>query len=150
MKASNREHRLFNPRRIVAVLLMASLAGLLFSQGGCTTKVPPPTAPPPSGPSVVPDSVQSIFNANCLSGCHEGNNALANLNLEPDNAYSALIDVASQSCAPLVLVRPFKADSSCLVERMKDPQGSMPPSGMLSPQEIATVENWVNQGAGSP
>ncbi len=135
-------------RWAAAMLVLWVVATL--SQAACTTKVPTPTAPPPQGPSLVPDSVQVIFTDNCaFSGCHAGASPAGGLDLGPDSSFAALVGVPSQSCSPLVRVRPSRPDSSCLMLRLTGavaPQ--MPLGGSPTPAQTAVVRGWIEQGAG--
>lgn len=133
-----------------ATLIGWSMLGLLVHLG-CTEKVPAPSAPRPQ-PAVVPDSVQVIFTANCaLSGCHAGGAPAGGLDLTGERAYGALVGVASNSCAPLLRVKPYQPDSSCLVKRVEGqvtPQ--MPLGGSLTSGERAVIRGWIQQGAATP
>ncbi len=122
--------------------------GPTLLQVACTRKV---TAPVPFSPPVsfvVPDSVQSIFDDNCV-GCHAGASPAGGLDLSPDSSFAALVDVPSLSCSPLVRVRPSEPDNSCLMLRLTGattPQ--MPLGGQLTTAQIDVVRGWIEQGAG--
>ena len=111
---------------------------------------PPPPVPPPPPPPPPPFSpVQIIFNQRCTS-CH---GSASGLNLA-SNARANLVNVASNACAGNVRVVPSSAATSCLFLRVVGTTvGSRMPLGCtagncLSPDQIDTIEAWINGGAG--
>ena len=136
-------------KKCTAVMFLSTIAGLLVL-GACTDKLPTPPPPTPATPTV-PDSIQTIFDASCLSGCHNGGSPAANLDLSTaEISYASLINIPSASCSPLMQVRPFKPDSSCIILRMTGATPpSMPPLGTLPAPEINAVNSWILQGAPS-
>jgi len=136
------------PRRHAAIAAGIALGAVLLS-GGCTTKFkPPPSAPGLTGPLVTPDSVQLVFDNNCIS-CHSGSSPAAGQDLSADSSYSMIVNHVSFRCAPLMRVLPFDPDNSCLMRRITGrtlPQ--MPLGGpALTPADTSTIYNWIKQGA---
>jgi cytochrome c5 len=84
--------------------------------------------------------VQPIFEAKCLT-CHSGASAIAGLHL--DTAAGVLRGSAEH---PVVV--PGNSQKSVLAQRVSDTTGNqMPPTEPLSKEQIATIVNWINQGA---
>ena len=99
--------------------------------------------------------VQPIFVKRCaIGGCHSLGRQQAGLVLTVDSAYAALVDRPSTLRPGAVRVRPFHADSSWLID-MVGPDATrrggisrMPlASTPLTPNQIATLVNWIDQGA---
>lgn len=87
------------------------------------------------------NEVLPILVSNCtMSGCHNASSAQDGVVLE---SYSSLM--ASN------VVNPYNASDSDIIEALleSDPDKHMPPppSASLSPQQITTISNWINQGA---
>jgi mono/diheme cytochrome c family protein len=83
--------------------------------------------------------VQPIFNT--CTACHKGSAAPAGLHL--DTAAGAL----AGSNAGRVII-PGNSKGSLLVQRVSDTTGNqMPPSDMLSKEQIKIITDWVDQGA---
>ena len=138
--------RVVNTTRISGLAFL--LLGGILALGACTEEFPPPMQPPVA-PDAVPDSVQTVFATNCLGGCHSGSGTPgAPLDLSTaEKSYSSLVNVAGTSCGPLLLVKPFESAMSCNNLRMKDVGNPMPPSGIIAADQIAIVDDWVDQGA---
>ncbi|HEX5431194.1 MAG TPA: DUF1592 domain-containing protein, partial [Bryobacteraceae bacterium] len=84
--------------------------------------------------------VQPILNENCTA-CHKGANAPAGLHLD------SATGVLKGSDNGKVIV-PGNAKDSVLAQRISDKTGNqMPPGGPLTGAQIATITNWINQGA---
>ena len=84
------------------------------------------------------NDVIPIFSNSCsLSGCHNTGGIAPDLS--PVNAYTNLFLYS--------LVDTADAESSPIYQVMSSPNDPMPPSGILSPIEIATVLAWIKQGA---
>ena len=84
--------------------------------------------------------VQPILDTNCI-GCHKGSSAPANLRL--DSPAGVLIGSDSGK-----VVIPGNSKDSLLAQRISDTNGNqMPPNGPLSKDLIATIVNWIDQGA---
>jgi len=85
--------------------------------------------------------VQPIFNT--CAACHIGPSASAGLHL--DTAAGAM----SGSNSGRVII-PGNSKGSLLVQRISDTNGNqMPPSDMLSKEQIKIITDWVDQGAKS-
>jgi hypothetical protein len=83
--------------------------------------------------------VQPIFNT--CAACHIGPSASAGLHL--DTAAGAL---AGSNAGPVII--PGNSKTSMLVKRITDTTGNqMPPSDMLSKEQIKIITDWVDQGA---
>ncbi len=84
--------------------------------------------------------VQPIFTENCTL-CHKGANAPSGLRLD------TAAGVLSGSSSGKVVI-PGNSKQSVLVQRISDTTGNqMPTSGPLTKQQIATIVNWIDQGA---
>jgi mono/diheme cytochrome c family protein len=84
--------------------------------------------------------VQPILDNNCI-GCHSGSSASAGLSL--DSAALVLRGTPNEK-----VVVPGDVTKSVLIQRISDTTGNgMPPEGPLTKQQIATITNWVAQGA---
>jgi hypothetical protein len=93
--------------------------------------------------------VQAVFDRSCAaSECHSGRFPAAGLDLSRDSSYARLVDVPSFACDPLVRVRPYRPDSSCLVQRLSGEVGpQMPAGGTITAAELATIRHWIEVGA---
>jgi hypothetical protein len=99
--------------------------------------------------------VRPIFVKRCATGgCHSLGMQQAGLVLTADSAYAALVDRPSTLRSGLVRVRPFHADSSWLIDMVgpdAERRGGRPrmplASTPLTPNQIATLVNWIDQGA---
>jgi mono/diheme cytochrome c family protein len=84
--------------------------------------------------------VQPIFNQSCTL-CHKGSSAPAGLKLDSPAGLFA----GSESGKVII---PGNAKESLLAQRISDTTGAqMPPTGSLKAADIATIVNWINQGA---
>lgn len=115
-----------------------------------------PIGTPPTGTDVtLSGHVQPIFTANCaLSGCHAGGSPALGQNLSSGQTHANVVNVPSQEAPALMRVRPFEPDSSYLVHKIQDTQGSvggsglrMPVGGSLTADQIATIRAWITAGA---
>lgn len=136
-------------RSQTAACYVLLVAGLLAA--GCTEKLkPPPNAPMgPTGSLFTPDSVQVIFDTNCL-GCHSGGaDAAAGQDLSPDSSYRMIVDHLSIKCAPLDRIEPFHPELSCLMGRITGRVTPRMPLGAaaLSAADTTTIHNWIVAGA---
>jgi hypothetical protein len=94
----------------------------------------------PAGTIDYAKQVQPILNNNC-TGCHKGVSAPANLRL--DSAAGVL-----QGSDSGKVVIPGNSKASLLAQRISDMSGDqMPPSKPLAKDLIATITNWIDQGA---
>jgi hypothetical protein len=135
-------------------------AWALFLAGGCANF--DSTTDPAFGlsdvvvatPSFSAD-IQPIFTRRCsIGGCHSLATAQAGLTLVPGASYESLVGVPSRLRPEFVRVAPFDPANSWLVRMIgPDPSGRfgrqrMPLSSMpLTANQIATIVNWIEQGA---
>ena len=99
------------------------------------------------------DDVQAIFDANCTS-CHSGTSPSAGMDLSGD-AYSTIVDVASDDVASMDLVEPFDSANSYLFHKIAGTQSSVGGSGQqmprgaspLSTSDQTLIETWIDEGA---
>lgn len=111
-----------------------------------------PVAPPPAGPTTVPDSVsfknhiQPIFSARCaVSGCHVSPNPRAGLILTEGVAWANIVNVPAQNFTG-IRVSPFDPDNSILWLLLESNQ--MPAKGgPLTSVQKQTIKKWIVQGA---
>jgi hypothetical protein len=135
-------------RLAVPALAIALVVAVL--EYGCTTKVkPPPNAPGlPVGPLLTPDSVQIIFDTNCI-GCHSGPSPPAGMDLSADSSYSMIVSRVSIKCNPLFRIKPFDPMNSCLMSRISGRVLPRMPLGLpaIPPADTSTIRNWIQSGA---
>jgi mono/diheme cytochrome c family protein len=98
-----------------------------------------PSQPPAAQVDFAKD-VQPIFTENCTM-CHAGDDAIAGLHLDTGAGVLKGSDSGK-------VITPGDAANSALVKRITEK--TMPPGGALSDKDIATITNWVNQGAKIP
>ena len=99
--------------------------------------------------------IQPIFTARCATAsCHNLATQQLGLNLQAGYAYDEIVDVESPSSHEMPYIRPFDPDSSWLVRMIQaDPERRFFTERMplgrapLTPNQIATIINWVNAGA---
>ncbi len=91
------------------------------------------------------NDVQPIFDQNCTS-CHPSS---GNLDLTSANSYSQLVNVDASGFSGKRVV-PGDADHSVLFKKI-DGSGAygsnMPLGGSLSATQIATIKQWIDEGA---
>lgn len=101
------------------------------------------------------DDIQEIWDANCVSACHEpGGTAESTLDLS-GNAYDNIVSAASTQAPGKSLVEPGSADESYLIHKLRGTQveagglgASMPSGGTSLPDAtIVMIEDWINAGA---
>ncbi len=96
-----------------------------------------------------------IFANKCATtGCHSGDTPVSGMNLSPGFAFLNIVGVAPTTplgqSSGFNRVEPFLPAESHLVERINSTEDGvrMPLSGdSLSPAEIATIEQWITEGA---
>ena len=145
--------RTFRASRRVSPALAFLIAGLALSS--CTNKITRPTGggPPGMKMAVTPDSVQSIFTANCaLANCHLGSDAPFGEQLQAGSSYESTVGVPSSEQPSLLRIEPGNAADSYLVRKIDgDPRitGQQMPLGAppLSNSLRDVIRNWVDQGA---
>ena len=100
--------------------------------------------------------VQPILTARCATGgCHSAASRQSGLDLTPAASYDALVNQISVSSSERLLrVKPGDAANSWLVRRIEaDParREHLPRMPLaitpLTDNQIATIVNWINQGA---
>ena len=100
------------------------------------------------------NDVQPIFTAHCATAmfCHTGPSPAQGMNLSAGMAYAAIVGVPSMEVPALDRVAPSDPANSYLVRKINGGPsilGSQMPLGgpVLSAADIATITNWVQQGA---
>jgi hypothetical protein len=99
--------------------------------------------------------VVPIFERRCaIGGCHSVGTRQASLVLVRDSAHTELVGRPSVLVAGEVLVRPGDAMNSWLAIVISDDavrRNGVPRmplgSGPLTPNQVATIRNWINRGA---
>lgn len=99
--------------------------------------------------------IQPILDKRCsIGGCHSLASAQAGLVLHASVSHGSLVGVASSLRPSFVRVVPFDAGSSWLVriigsdDEARFGHQRMPlSSAPLTPNQIATIVNWIEQGA---
>lgn len=123
------------------------IAGLAYGFAFQTQKTPPP--PPPADLIKLTAGVSEIFQQSCATaGCHRGQYAKKQLNLEADKFMTALVDVVSKQVDSLKLVDRTNPQKSYLLMKIRGDKGMLadrmpidaPP---LTSEALKTVEKWV-------
>ena len=109
--------------------------------------------------------VFALVSGGCATGgyCHAAGGGLSKLSLNDQaKAYTDLVGTTAMGnampgsdktgCAMSMLmrVRPGDPDNSLLVQKLEGKQtcgGEMPPGGMLKPEELKLVRDWIAAGA---
>lgn len=140
--------------------MRAAVIGVLVAAGGCAdfqSTTDPAFGLPDEvieAPSFAGD-IQPIFDRRCsIGGCHSLATAQGGLTLVASASYESLVDVPSRLRPQFDRVEPFDPASSWLV-RMIGPDPAlrlghqrMPLSSVpLTPNQIQTIVNWIDQGA---
>lgn len=111
-----------------------ALLVLIVGCGSPRPAAPAASTPPPSAPAGVSfaKDIRPILAANCL-GCHDGTpSAKSKYDL-------------SKYDGVMTKIVPGQPDSSRLFTMLD--QGRMPPGGRLEAARIASVRNWIAEGA---
>lgn len=91
----------------------------------------------------------SVFKSSCaFTSCHGG--GAGGLNLQPDKAYDALVNVESTNVPGQKRVVPNDPDNSLLLKVFEGPVGKveqMPKGGELPQEKRDLVRAWIQQGA---
>jgi hypothetical protein len=154
------EPRLTTPAQTVMRVLVATLLFAITLAWGCAdfeSTVDPTGGLPDvevANPSFAND-IQPIFTARCaMGGCHSVNTGRAELVLVAGHAYDSIVNKRSYLNSALDRVEPGDAASSWLVIMIEDDDNArlhyarMPLGGQpLTPNQIATIVNWVENGA---
>lgn len=85
--------------------------------------------------------IQPILNQECTS-CH--NPSEVDPDLREGFAYESLMNLPEESIVP------GNAEASELMEMLEWEEGSdnpMPPAGPMTPEKIALIRQWINEGA---
>jgi hypothetical protein len=100
--------------------------------------------------------IQPIWDTKCVAGCHI-ESGIAQTNgpiLTAEKSYGELIDVPSKTVNGIVQVKPGDPTTSYLWHKVNGTQANvgglglqMPQGGMLSAEELATIEAWIVAGA---
>lgn len=86
------------------------------------------------------DDVQPLLNTHCAT-CHSGSTPSGGL------VVASLEDLLAGGDSGPALVAGL-ADNSLLVQRLEgEAYGVMPPTGALAPGAVATVRQWIDEGA---
>ncbi len=154
------EPRTTTPAHRVMRLLVAALLTAITLAWGCAdfeSTIDPTGGLPDvevANPSFATD-IQPIFTRRCaIGGCHTVNSLRADLVLSPGHAYDSIVNKPSFLNPALDRIEPGDAASSWLVLMIEEDEDArlhyprMPLGGQpLTPNQIATIVNWVENGA---
>lgn len=143
--------------RFAHLPIACMLASLTFACADFDSAVDPAFGLPDvvvASPSFSTD-IQPILDRRCsIGGCHSLATAQAGLTLEATASYESLVGVPSTLRPQFLRVAPGDAANSWLVRMIgSDPAARfglqrMPLSSLpLTPNQIATIINWIDQGA---
>jgi mono/diheme cytochrome c family protein len=101
--------------------------------------------------------VQAIWDANCAgSGCHTDGGEKGGLTLSEGESYGNLVGVAAVGAAMDLVTTSGNTDDSYLWQKLMGTQtdvggsgSTMPLGPELTSDQLATVETWILDGAGS-
>jgi hypothetical protein len=95
---------------------------------------------------------KQVFDKSCVSDCHEGVSAAADLRLNAGKSFGSLVNVASQQLSAELRVIPTDADRSYLVRKLEggpaivgDQMPRLAPP--LDQPVIDVVRSWIARGA---
>jgi hypothetical protein len=99
------------------------------------------------------EDIQPIWDANCVSMCHQPGGIASFLDLT--DGHAAMVDVASLEAAGVDWVEPGSAADSYVVAKLRGTQmdaggsgGQMPLNGTpLDEATITMIEEWIDAGA---
>ena len=124
-------------------LSLIIIASLVLSS--CTKDKGPIEKEPITEDVSFSNDVQPIFDESCIS-CHPSS---GNLDLTSENSYNQLVNVDASGYSGKRVV-PGDADSSILYKKV-DGSGAygtnMPIGSSLSADDIATIKQWIEEGA---
>jgi hypothetical protein len=133
-----------------ATFIVVAIAALL---GGCAKDEGPLFVPKPIIPGEPVDTayfgaeVLPIFTARCWA-CHP---PMGGMDLSAEVAYQSLVGVESINHAPGIRVVPGDPEASVLWNKINFTEVyglGMPPDGtVLSGEDLATIRDWIEQGA---
>ncbi|MCX7924627.1 MAG: PSD1 and planctomycete cytochrome C domain-containing protein [Fimbriimonadales bacterium] len=128
-----------------ALALGLSYIGLPLALGGLVWNAPPPEPPPQQRKVDFAREILPIFKASCFP-CHGPERRQGGLRLSNrEEAFKGGISGR--------VIIPGDAENSLLVKRISsDEEGPRMPKGMtaLSPEQIALIKRWINEGAEWP
>jgi mono/diheme cytochrome c family protein len=134
---------------------------MLFGGGvlllaACSSEAPVPEAPKAAvqAASLYQEKIAPLFRGKCGT-CHLTGTEAGNIQLTPDQAIAAIVDVASLEAPKYKRVAPGDPDSSYLVMKIEGTHiehggsgATMPfAASPLSAQEIADIRQWIKEGA---
>lgn len=132
-------------------LVTASLLAVISCDGGNGSSTPPPP-PDVSGITSLAE-VQAIFDASCLTACHEPGGigfGETGLDLSPGVSYGHLFNQPSTASPGLLRVNSLDGENSVLYQRLTgaiQPQMPLPPNPPLPAASQALVKKWIDDGA---
>jgi hypothetical protein len=147
-----------------AIYLIVVIPTLVFLWSGCAGNGvgldengnPIVSGPPPGGLPVAFDPTFTniqlhVFSAICVE-CHTAASAPLGLKLDPENAYSNLVNVPSQEQSNQLRVNPGNPDLSYIIRKLEGGPGiigsQMPLARMpLDQNTINAIRVWITQGA---
>lgn len=126
------------------------LAAIIMELEGQGQPVPEVCDPPEA---VAWAEIQAIFDASCITACHEPGGSDPSLDLSR-GAYYAIYQVASEQSL-LYLVEPGSHEDSYLWHKVNGSQGSVGggggrmPKGLdpLPPEQVDAIADWIDAGA---
>jgi mono/diheme cytochrome c family protein len=128
--------------------------GLLLA--ACSSEAPAPEAAKGSPQAITfyQEKIAPLFRSKCAT-CHLTGTEAGNIQLTPDQAIAAIVDVAAQEAPRYKRVVPGDPDSSYLVMKIAGTHIENGGSGAtmpfaappLSAQEIADIRQWIKEGA---
>lgn len=132
---------------------LATTLVLTVVLASCTKDEGPLFVPKPTPPGIPVDTayfsteVLPILTAHCWT-CHP---PMADMDLSAAEAYNSLVGVVSTNHAPALRVVPGDPEAGVLWNKVNFTEVyglGMPPDGsVLSSEELATIRDWIEQGA---
>lgn len=107
-------------------------------------------------PAVDYMEIQLIWDTRCVAGCHieSGIAQTSGPILTAEKSYAEIVDAASKTVPGIVQVKAGDVDASYLWHKINGTQANvgglglkMPLGGMLSAEDLAKIEAWINAGA---
>lgn len=134
-------------RRRLPYVLLAMLAASCLKDEGPLYVPKPPVPGEPIDTAYFAAEVLPIFLARCWI-CHP---PMGGMDLSAEEAYNSLVSVTSSNHAPALRVAPGDPEASVLWNKVSFTEVyglGMPPDGtVLAPDELATIRDWIEQGA---